>query len=103
ESESAQSADQESTQDPVDDIPQPQPGEEGEEPEDEGGQQAGIPEPTESESDEDGQAGSMDGEAIEGMTEAEAAALLDSLRGKETLLPFNNQARGGRPSDTRDW
>ena len=31
------------------------------------------------------------GEAIEGMTEAEAAALLDSLRGKETLLPFNDQ------------
>ena len=103
ESESAQSADQESTQDPVDDIPQTQSGEEGEEPDDEGGQQAGTPEPTESESDEDGQAGSVDGEATEGMTEAEAAALLDSLRGKETLLPFNNQARGGRPSDTRDW
>ncbi len=103
ESESAQSNDQESTQDPVDDIPQPQPGEEGEEADDEGGQQVGATEATEGESDEDGQAGSMDGEAIEGMTEAEAAALLDSLRGKETLLPFNNQARGGRPSDTRDW
>ena len=46
---------------------------------------------------------SMSGEAIEGMTEAEAAALLDSLRGKETLLPFNDQGRGGRPSNTRDW
>ena len=103
ESESAQSADQESTQDPVDDIPQTQSGEEGEEPDDEGGQQAGIPEPTESESEEDGQAGSVDGEVIEGMTEAEAAALLDSLRGKETLLPFNDQGRGGRPSNTRDW
>jgi Ca-activated chloride channel family protein len=103
ESESAQITDQESTQDPVDDIPQTQSGEEGEEADDEGGQQAGIPEATESESEEDGQAGSVDGEATEGMTEAEAAALLDSLRGKETLLPFNNQARGGRPSDTRDW
>ena len=103
ESESAQSADQESTQDPVDDIPQTQPGEEGQELDDEGGQQTGTPEPTESENDEDGQAGSMSGEAIEGMTEAEATALLDSLRGKETLLPFNDQARGGRPSDTRDW
>lgn len=102
ESESAQSADQESTQDPVDDIPQNQSGEEGEEPDDEGGQQVGT-EPTESNSDEDGQAGSMSGEAIEGMTEAEAAALLDSLRGKETLLPFNDQGRGGRPSNTRDW
>ncbi len=103
ESESAQSNDQESTQDPVDDIPQPQPGEEGEEADDEGGQQVGATEATEGESDEDGKAGSVDGEATEGMTEAEAAALLDSLRGKETLLPFNNQARGGRPSDTRDW
>ena len=37
------------------------------------------------------------------MTEAEAAALLDSLRGKETLLPFNNQARGKRSGDNRDW
>jgi Ca-activated chloride channel family protein len=102
ESESAQSADQESTQDPVEDIPQAQSGEDVEEPDDEGGQQVGT-EPTESNSDEDGQAGSMGGEAIEGMTEAEAAALLDSLRGKETLLPFNDQGRGGRPSNTRDW
>jgi Ca-activated chloride channel family protein len=103
ESESAQSTDQESTQDPIDDITQPQPGKEGEGSEDEEGQQAGIPETTESESNEDDQAGSMSSEAIEGMTEAEAAALLDSLRGKESLLPFNNQARGERLSDTRDW
>ena len=45
----------------------------------------------------------MSGEAIKGMTEAEAAALLDSLRGKENLLPFNDQTRGGRPKNTRDW
>jgi hypothetical protein len=45
----------------------------------------------------------MSSEAIEGMTEAEATALLNSLRGKESLLPFNNQARGDRPSETRDW
>jgi Ca-activated chloride channel family protein len=103
ESESAQSTDQESTQDPIDDITQPQPGKEGEGSEDEEGQQAGIPETTESESNEDDQTGSMSSEAIEGMTEAEAAALLDSLRGKESLLPFNNKARGERLSDTRDW
>ena len=103
ESESPEGNNQESTHDPVDDIPQPQSGEEGEGPEDEGVQQAGTPEPTESESDEDGEAGSMSGEAIEGMTEAEATALLDSLRGKENLLPFNDQGRGGRPSNTRDW
>ena len=45
----------------------------------------------------------MSGEAIKGMTEPEAAALLDSLRGKENLLPFNDQTRGGRPKNTRDW
>ena len=103
ESESAQSADQESTQDPVDDIPQPQPGKEGEGQEDEEGQQARTPEASEGESNEDDQAGSISSEAIEGMTEAEATALLNSLRGKESLLPFNNQARGDRPSETRDW
>jgi Ca-activated chloride channel family protein len=103
ESESAQSANQESTQDPVDDIPQPQAGKEDEGPEDEEGQQAGTPEASEGESNKGDQAGSMSSEAIEGMTEAEAAALLDSLRGKESLLPFNNQARGERLSDTRDW
>ena len=101
--EGASAKDQESTEDPVDDIPQSQAGEEGEESGEEDSQPTGTPEATESNSDEDGQAGSMSGEAIEGMTEAEAAALLDSLRGKENLLPFNDQARGGRPSNTRDW
>ena len=60
-------------------------------------------EATEGESQQDDQAGTMSSEVIEGMTEAEAAALLDSLRGKETLLPFNNQARGKRSGDSRDW
>lgn len=103
ESESAQSADQESSQDPVDDIPQPQPGEEAEESGDEEGQQAGTPEATEGESNEDDQAGNMSSEGIEGMTEAEAAALLDSLRGKESLLPFIDQGRGSNQRKVRDW
>ena len=60
-------------------------------------------EANEGESQQDDQAGTMSSEVIEGMTEAEAAALLDSLRGKETLLPFNNQARGKRSGDSRDW
>ncbi len=101
--EGASTSDQESTEDPLDDIPQSQPGEEGGESRDEEGQQAGTTEATEGESKQDDQAGSMSSEVIEGMTEAEAAALLDSLRGKETLLPFNNQARGKRSGDTRDW
>ena len=106
EGEGASANDQESTEDPLDDIPQSQPGEENGESGDEEGQQAGTTEATETtegESKQDDQAGSMSSEVIEGMTEAEAAALLDSLRGKETLLPFNNQARGKRSGDTRDW
>lgn len=106
EGEGASANDQESTEDPLDDIPQSQPGEENGESGDEEGQQAGTTEATEAtegESKQDDQAGSMSSEVIEGMTEAEAAALLDSLRGKETLLPFNNQARGKRSGDTRDW
>ena len=103
EGEGASASDQESTEDPLDDIPQSQQGEESGESADEEGQQAGTTENTEGESKQDDQAGSMSSEVIEGMTEAEAAALLDSLRGKETLLPFNNQARGKRSGDTRDW
>jgi Ca-activated chloride channel family protein len=103
ESESAQSANQESTQDPVDDIPQPRPGDEGEESGGEEGQQAGAPEGTEGGSNEDDQADSMSSEGIEGMTEAEAAALLDSLRGKESLLPFIDQGRGSNQPKVRDW
>ena len=103
EGEGASANDQESTEDPLDDIPQSQPGEESEESGDEEGQQAVATEATEGESQQDDQAGTMSSEVIKGMTEAEAAALLDSLRGKETLLPFNNQARGKRSGDSRDW
>ena len=103
EGEGASANDQVSTEDPLDDIPQSQPGEESEESGDEEGQQTGTTETTEGESKQDDQTGSMSSEVIEGMTEAEAAALLDSLRDKETLLPFNSQARGKRSGDTRDW
>ena len=103
EGEGSSANDQESTEDPLDDIPQSQPGEESGESGDEEGQQAVATEATEGESQQDDQAGTMSSEVIEGMTEAEAAALLDSLRGKETLLPFNNQARGKRSGDSRDW
>lgn len=102
---SSQGTEQESTEDPVDDIPQSQPGEEGEDAAEEDGQQASQPEPSEGEVSEEGQAGSasMSGDPIEGMTEAEAAALLDSLRGKEDLLPFIDQGRSGNQRDIRDW
>ena len=103
EGEGSSANDQESTEDPLDDIPQSQSGEESGESRDEEGQQAVATEATEGESQQDDQAGTMSSEVIEGMTEAEAAALLDSLRDKETLLPFNNQARGERSGDSRDW
>ena len=103
EGEGSSANDQESTEDPLDDIPQSQSGEESGESGDEEGQQAVATEATEGESQQDDQAGTMSSEVIEGMTEAEAAALLDSLRGKETLLPFNNQARSKRSGDSRDW
>jgi Ca-activated chloride channel family protein len=101
---SSQGAEQESTQDPVDDIPQPQPGEESEDAA-KAGQQAAVPEPTEDQAGEEGQGATSAtvGEPIEGMTPAEAAALLDSLQGKETLLPFIDQSRPGRQGDLRDW
>ena len=97
-------APRESTEDPVDDIPQPRAGEESED----GGEESestGVPEPTEGEAGQEGRTatGSMSGESTEGMTEAEAAALLDSLRSKETLLPFIDQPRGGRQREIRDW
>ena len=103
EGEGSSANDQESTEDPLDDVPQSQSGEESGESGDEEGQQAVATEATEGESQQDDQAGTMSSEVIKGMTEAEAAALLDSLRDKETLLPFNNQARGKRSGDTRDW
>ena len=103
EGEGSSANDQESTEDPLDDVPQSQSGEESGESGDEEGQQAVATEATEGESQQDDQAGTMSSEVIKGMTEAEAAALLDSLRGKETLLPFNNQARGKRSGDSRDW
>ena len=100
--EQSQGAPQESTEDPVDDIPQSQAGEENENAS-EPNEQAGRPEPTEDEAGEAGEAAGSSSEPVEGMTEAEAAALLDSLRGKETLLPFIDQPRGGRQRDIRDW
>ncbi|MBT63858.1 MAG: hypothetical protein CML13_11670 [Puniceicoccaceae bacterium] len=101
--ESSQGAEQESTQDPVDDIPQA--GEESEDANEQGSPSGAVPEASEGEAGEEGSsaAASAVGQAIEGMTADEAAALLDSLQGKETLLPFIDQSRSGRQSDRRDW
>jgi Ca-activated chloride channel family protein len=94
---------QESTKDPVDDIPQPQAGDENDEAQNQDAQQNAVPNASEGDASEAQSGASISGEPVEGMTEAEAAALLDSLRGKETLLPFIDQQRSGRNRDTRDW
>lgn len=96
---------EESTADPVDDMPQPQPGEEAtEEPgEDESGESMQPTEGTQGEeagTEGEAQAGAMQ---IEGMSEGEAKALLDSLRGGEKLLPFVDQTTPGKRRDIRDW
>lgn len=100
----APSEDMESTRDPVDDLPPPQP-DEAEETTGDEGEPSAQPEPT-SEGEpgsEDGAQSAMGGETVQGMSEADAAALLDSLRSREQLLPFNDASRTGRSRETRDW
>lgn len=100
----APSEDMESTRDPVDDLPPPQP-DEAEETTGDEGEPSALPEPT-SEGEpgsEDGAQSAMGGETVQGMSEADAAALLDSLRSREQLLPFNDASRTGRSRETRDW
>ncbi|TVP81672.1 MAG: VWA domain-containing protein [Puniceicoccaceae bacterium] len=120
---------QESTHDPLDDLPQPQEDasdktpetgqeeapEQGEDGTPETGEDdtldpgeeeapADMPEAGQEETDAETSAdGDIRGEVIEGMSEAEAKALLDSLRTQEKLLPFHQPSRPVRPRDTRDW
>ena len=106
----SQSEDPASTRDPVDDLPETQADESeaseaSEEPSADEAEQAPVPEAGaagEIGDEAAGQAG-MSGEPVPGMTEADAAALLDSLRGREQLLPFTDAARNGRSREIRDW
>ncbi|MFO8026857.1 MAG: VWA domain-containing protein [Opitutales bacterium] len=76
-------------------------------PEEEAGESQPVPEVGEAEEDEAGEAttgaaDSADAAATQGMSREEAQVLLDSLRGKEEILPFAKPAPGnGRPS--QDW
>ncbi len=102
-SEESASAGEESEQGNAEESQQPTPGQEGEEQEGDE-EQAGMPEPSEGESNEDAEgANPSQGQIVEGMTVEDAAALLDSLRAKETLLPFIDQRQGGRQREIRDW
>ncbi|PXA04917.1 hypothetical protein DDZ13_02835 [Coraliomargarita sinensis] len=89
------------------DTPEPTPGESQEENEETGESTEPVPqvgEPEESESGEQasGAAQSSANAQIEGMTIKEAQDLLDSLRGKEEILPFAKPTPGkGRP--IQDW
>ena len=96
------SADEEETGEESDEEnPQPEPGEEGSEEEGSEEEEAAIPEPSEGKEEEGGNP--APGQIIEGMSAQDAAALLDSLRSKETLLPFIDQPRGGHQREIRDW
>ncbi len=97
----ASQSEEASTQNPVDDMPQPQPGDE--QAGDEDGQ---APQPTEGEAAESGaEAGSANGEMlpIEGMSIQDATALLESLQQNEKLLPFIEQSTSRKRSEVRDW
>jgi Ca-activated chloride channel homolog len=90
---------EESTQDPVDDIPQPQAGEEAEEQHGSAGQPS---EQSAGEGAETGSAGEATAMPIEGMSLSDAQALLDSLRDSEEMLPFVDQTTPNK-QDKRDW
>lgn len=96
-------SEEESTEDPVDDIPQPQPGEEESE---ETGEQGEAPQPTEGEPGEEESSGAQAGGQamqIEGMSQEDATALLESLRNGEKLLPFIDQNAPRNRGEVRDW
>jgi Ca-activated chloride channel homolog len=96
-------SEEESTEDPVDDIPQPQPGEEESE---DAGEQGEAPQPTEGEPSEEEAAGAQAGGQamqVEGMSQEDATALLESLRNGEKLLPFIDQNAPRNRGEVRDW
>ena len=74
--------------------------------EEEPGQEVPMTEDSPAEGDSESQAGTPAGEAteaLEGMSEAEAQALLDSLRGEERLLPLAAPSSSQNSNDLRDW
>jgi Ca-activated chloride channel family protein len=97
-----------STRNPVDDMAQAEE-EDGEQAGDgeqaADGEQAGVPQPSEGEADEEGQAGEATGSmmTVEGMTQEDATALLESLRSGEKLLPFVEQGTPRDRGKVRDW
>ena len=101
EQENASTGDEETEEESDEETPQPEPDEEGSEEEGSEEEEGSMPEPTEGEGEEGGNPAPA--HVIEGMSAEDAAALLDSLRSKETLLPFIDQPRGGRQRDIRDW
>ncbi len=84
-------------------------GSEPEEPEEENGQEQGqpLPEnpPEDSDDESTGQAAAGSAQPVEGMTQVEARALLDSMREGEQLLPFveQNAEKSGQRKPLQDW
>jgi len=83
-----------STEDPVDDIPQP-----GEE---ESEEEGSAPSPGEASEGEEG-ALPEGTQVLQGMSEADAQALLDSIQNSERQLPFVDQTTPAKKRDIRDW
>ncbi|MEN8726182.1 MAG: VWA domain-containing protein [Lentimonas sp.] len=93
---------QESTGNPADDMADDEQSPQDEE----AGGQGSEPQPSEDEqTEEDAEAAQSGGSAmqVEGMTQEDAAALLESLRGGEKLLPFVDQGTPRNPEKIRDW
>jgi len=103
--ESASDSEDESTRDPLEDIPEPT-SEQDDEEASESENPSASPQSGEAGSDQNAdQASSMAGEMapIEGMTQEDARALLESLREDEQLLPFIDQSGSQNRRDVRDW
>ena len=102
------SEEQESTRNPADDMAEDEPaGEDEQSAESEETNEPGsTPQVNESEaSEEDSEGAQATGSAIqvEGMTQEDAAALLESLRDDEKLLPFVEQGAPRNRGKIRDW
>jgi len=94
----------ESTRNPLEDVPQSLAESDPSTPESDG-ETSGVPEGEASNPEDGAAAATVQQRAteFEGMTEAEAAALLDSLQNKENLLPFIDARPTRGQRQIRDW
>ncbi|HAV13288.1 MAG TPA: hypothetical protein DCX06_07350 [Opitutae bacterium] len=97
-------SEEESTRDPAEDMAQQE--QDAQEEAEQNGEQGSAAQPTEGEanqSEQEGQQGAGQAMQIEGMSQEDAAALLESLRDGEKLLPFVEQGTPRNRGKVRDW